>query len=151
MKAVILRRRFPALEKYIASGNTTYLQEANYSLKAAKGQVAEVREIPLNILKHNYDTLAKKYNDIYLKEPQLSPQYKLCNALNAYLNEIGKPFGNRLLDLGSGTGIIGKTLKEFKVAGHVTGVELSPKMSEIAVTLKNDNMPTYNQSAQHQH
>lgn len=133
------------LLRYKGSQQPAYQQECEYTLKVIENQLAGIKEIPLSLIKHKYDCTAVEYHQHLLDNINSTAQMKLCAALEGYLNEIARPYGNRLLDLGSGTGFIGRLLRENKAIGFATGVDISNEACKLAAAQKIDGNFVYNQ------
>jgi predicted TPR repeat methyltransferase len=132
----------PYIESYLKGMDTTFREEAKYCYDLAYGRIQNIKAIPQSIVKRTFNLLAEKYDEIFFSKPNL-PQDEVYKQLNAYVNEVGSPYGNKVLDLGCGTGYIAKMLKSNKVAGSIVGVDFSSKMIEICKALKIDHAPCY--------
>jgi predicted TPR repeat methyltransferase len=132
----------PYIEAYLKSTDTRFREEAKYCYDLIHGRLKNIQKIPLKILERTFDILAPKYNDIFLSKPN-PPQDEVYKAISAYMSEIGSPYGNRILDLGCGTGYIVELLKRHKIAGSAQGVDISSKMLDICKNLKVDGIPCY--------
>lgn len=132
------------INSYLKSNDLHYQIEAKYCYDLINGRTKNITKIPLSIVKRTFNLLAPKYNSIFL-DNTLSPQNEIFKAINNYVNEISSPFGNKVLDLGCGTGYIAELLKLNKVASSIQGVDLSPIMISICSRLQLQNIPCYDQ------
>ncbi len=130
------------LEQYIRSGDDRYRSEADYCLKVAQGHSEQIKQIPLSIVDRLFNLLAEKYDSIFLQAPDL-PQDEVYKIIVSHFAATGHPYGNRILDLGCGTGYIAKMLKNSKIAFAIEGVDISSKMITMCKELKIEGMPCY--------
>jgi len=131
-----------ALEKYLASEHTLFAPEAEYCLKLAQREEDGVTQIPLSIIARIFDLLAPEYDDIFLKAPDL-PQDEMYRMIVSHFVEVGHPYGNRILDLGCGSGYIAKMLKNSKIAFAIEGVDISTNMIKLCKEIKVEGIPCY--------
>ncbi len=132
----------PYIDAYLKSTDTRFREEAKYCYDLSYGRLKNIKKIPISIVERTFDILAPKYNSIFLSKPN-PPQDEIYKAISAYMNEIGSPYGNRVLDLGCGTGYIVALLKRHKLAGSAHGVDISSQMLAICRDLKIDDIPCY--------
>ncbi len=132
----------PYIESYLKSSNNNFQSEAKYCYDLSYKRYQNIKGIPTNIVERTFDILAPKYNQIFLSKSN-PPQDDVYKAISAYVSEVGSPYGNRILDLGCGTGYIVSMLRHNKIAGSVHGVDISSKMLGICKNLKIDNIPCY--------
>jgi predicted TPR repeat methyltransferase len=132
----------PYIESYLKSTDSAFRAEAKYCYDFAYGRMQNIKAIPKEIVKRTFNILAEKYDEIFFSKPNL-PQDELYKLVNTYVNEIGSPYGNKVLDLGCGTGYTAKMLKSNKIASFIEGVDFSPKMIEICKNIKIDKTPCY--------
>lgn len=78
-------------------------------------------------IQHIYKGFARTYEERMLKDLEYKGPARMEEALTAV---IGEPKSLRVLDLGCGSGLSGLTFKRY--AAHLTGVDLSPEMIELA-------------------
>lgn len=132
----------PYIEDYLKSPDERFREEAKYCYDLAHRRLKNIKQIPPSIVERTFDILAPKYNQIFLTKPN-PPQDEVYKAISAYMNEIGSPYGNRVLDLGCGTGYIVSMLRRNKIAGSAHGIDNSSQMISICQNLKVDNIPCY--------
>ncbi len=130
------------LDRYLASGHTDYLEEAEYNAKIAANDASDIKAIPKGVVRRIFDILAPKYDEIFIS-PGNTPQDEIYKTIVWYFSKSGHPYGNKILDLGCGSGYIGKMLKNSKIAFAIEGVDISKKMIEKCAALKIDDMPCY--------
>jgi predicted TPR repeat methyltransferase len=135
----------PYLESYLATENPQFKAEAEYTNKIIDGKTSDISEIPNSLVAHFYDLLSPVYNEVFIDSKPDNVQQKLFSNVNRLLTEKARPFGNKVLDLGCGTGIIGKFCRQNRIASFITGVDLSPLMLEQAKKLKSDDFAVYNE------
>jgi predicted TPR repeat methyltransferase len=82
----------------------------------------------LNEIAHRFDDNAAKYH--ITDENTLGAFDKLYSLVLAWLAAVGKAQIEEALDLGCGTGESGERFRH--IAGHLTGVDISPNMVKIA-------------------
>ncbi len=132
------------LEEYMKSSNQKYVDEAKYCLNIINNQVDKINHIPKNIIKATFDGIARTHDKIVIQQQDIAPQQALFSMMLQLLMERNKPFANNILDLGCGTGVIGKFCRAQKVANIIVGVEISPFMVENSLALIQDGMKVYN-------
>lgn len=86
-----------------------------------------INEIPLQVIKEDADRWADIYDMLFLNELQYVGHEAVCK------NVLDNLEGKTVLDLGCGTGLCGKILRQK--AGKIVGVDISPKMIEHANNL----------------
>ncbi len=136
------------LSDYLASSHTQFKPEAEFTMTIISGKSDEIKAIPHSLISHYYDLVSPVYNQMYIDKVQESPQSKLFTVLNKFSTEKGKPFGNKVLDLGCGTGVLGNWLRKIKLASTITGVDISKLMLDTSKSLKFEDFPVYNEVRQ---
>ncbi len=135
----------PYLEMYVNSGDQRYIQETTYCLDVIDARTDNIATIPLNIIKENYNIYAGFYNQMVEANIEDSPQLKLSQMILKFLNELNKPVVNKVLDLGCGTGLVGKQLKAARNINYMIGVDIANSMLDEAKILKEGTEPVYNE------
>ena len=137
-------------ELYQSSGDQTFATEMQYYELLLKNK--EIKEVPGPIIRDKFNQLATKYDAFHKKMKENSPQTLLCNELLAITSHqsqseviYNKPFGNNILDLGCGTGIIGSSLRQSGIANFIIGIDISEKMTSIAKARVVSDQPSYSQ------
>jgi predicted TPR repeat methyltransferase len=134
------------LDLYLATDNPQFKAEAEYTSKIIDGKTHEITEIPNSLVAHFYDLLSPVYNEAFIDSKPDNIQQKLFSNVNRILTEKARPFGNKVLDLGCGTGVMGKFCRQNRIASFITGVDLSPLMLEQAQKIKIDDFIAYNET-----
>lgn len=135
------------IEKYINNNaNYDFRQEIEYCLAVIDGKADRISSIPFSILSLLFDIVSEGYDEMYSNNLSDTPQYKLSHEVNKFANEKGKPYGNRILDLGCGTGILGSHLRSLKLASYIIGVDFSKKMLAMATAKKDNDIVVYNKT-----
>ncbi len=129
---------------YLESGHKEKVEEANFCLKIIDGDVDNIDLIPLTILTYNFDAIANGYDDMFFNNQKSPYQNVLYNLLLNVIKVSNKLFANDILDIGCGTGIVGKICRRGKIAGNITGIDISSRMLHIASELKIDLEQVYN-------
>ena len=130
---------------YVNSGDQRYIQETTYCLDVIDARTDNIATIPLNIIKENYNIYAGFYNQMVEANIEDSPQLKLSQMILKFLNELNKPVVNKVLDLGCGTGLVGKQLKAARNINYMIGVDIANGMLDEAKILKEGTEPVYNE------
>ena len=108
---------------------------ASHLLAAMTG--AKTRRAPGSYVRDLFDDYAETFDTDLVNDLNYIVPHLIEDALSAYLKadrgSIVPPF-ERVLDLGCGTGLVAEAIRPLSV--HITGVDLSPKMLEIAVSAK---------------
>lgn len=110
-----------ALAKGQAGGDAGLAAQARFLL-AALGHGAAPDRAPADYVRDLFDQFAPRF------DAELTGRlaYRTPEALAALLREAGVPGGQRVLDLGCGTGLSGLALAPF--AARLEGLDLSPRM-----------------------
>lgn len=138
-----LKKAKSFLEQYLNKNTKNFEEEAKYTLQILNDDVNNVKNIPNSIVSHQFNLLSSIYNDIYIVDNHDCIQNFIIQNIKQILSDLGQPFGNKFLDLGCGTGYIGKKLKDSKATTQSTGVDISPKMSKLSLSLKSDDLKVY--------
>ena len=136
----------PYLEMYINSSDQRYIEETKYCLDVIDAHTDSITTIPLNVIKENYNIYAGFYNQLVEANIHDSPQLKLSQMILKYLNELNKPVVNKVLDLGCGTGLVGKQLKAARNINYMIGVDIANSMLNEAKGLQEGTEPVYNET-----
>lgn len=132
------------ISEYLKSQDQKYRVEAEYTYDVLENRVQNIQVIPTQLAKHTFDVLSYDYDAIYLSSDE-TPQNTMFSMINSYCVESGSPFGHISLDIGCGTGYIGRMLKSAKIASVINGLDISPRMIEICNSLKNEGLKVYDQ------
>ena len=103
--------------------------------------------IPVEITKEDSDAIAYKYEDLMLEQLEYKAPELLSQAIAKTLakeNLLDKELN--CLDLGCGTGLLGAALKSEVTLKSLVGIDISPKMLELAKTLEMNEKPVYNET-----
>jgi predicted TPR repeat methyltransferase len=133
-------------ETYLATRDQRYVEEAKYCLDVIDQRTDSITKIPLKIIQESYNVYADFYNKIIEANIQNSPQHKLSQLIIKYLNEISKSPINKGVDLGCGTGLVGKQIKATKGINYLIGVDIAERMLEEAKILKEGTELVYNET-----
>ncbi len=133
------------LTEYMSSSHTQFKEEAEFTLKIIEGRLDEIKSMPSSLISHYFDLISPVYNQLYIESSAENPQNKLFSITNKFLVEKGKPYGNKILDLGCGTGIFGKWARQNRIAATIVGIDLSPMMIGQAKDIKVDDFLVYNE------
>ncbi len=133
------------LTEYISSPHTQFREEAEFTLPIIEDKTDEIKSIPNSLIAHYFDLISPIYNQLYIEASTENPQNKLFSIINKLIVEKGKPFGNKILDLGCGTGVFGKWSRQSRIASMIVGVDLSPMMLEQAKNIKVDDFLAYSE------
>jgi len=131
------------LDLYLATNDKDFKDEAIFTKKIIDDTASEIKKIPDTLISRQFNLLAPIYNDIYIVDNHSCIQNFILQDIKRTLSDIAKPFGNKLLDLGCGTGYIAKKLKDSKAISSATGIDLSSKMLDISNRLKSDDLKVY--------
>lgn len=134
------------LNDYIKSGDLRYIDEAKYCLDTAARNKAKIEKIPLNIVRENFNIYSGFYNQLVEANFPDSPQFKLSQVVIKHLNALDKPKVNKVLDMGCGTGLVGKQLRATGNINYMTGIDLADQMLDEAKVLTEGTGPVYNET-----
>lgn len=132
-------------ELYKASGDQRFIQATEFCLTIMQSKQDEDLEIPQDIVAMNFNQIAQKYDENFIMGKVNIPQDSLFSALNEHLQNIGKPFGNLIVDLGCGTGYIGSMIRQSRLSGMLVGVDISREMALITQKRMFEKAVVYNQ------
>lgn len=118
-------------EKYAGIWLEKYPQNpiAAHMVKAVKSGVVPDRAND-EYVRHIFDVFAEDFENVLDSLEYMAPQ-----LINGFLQEFygaSKPRRLRILDAGCGTGLCGKFLKKYTCWRGLHGVDLSPKMLDVA-------------------
>ena len=105
------------------------LEEAQYDL-AALGDGPQPPATPGSYLVRLFDTYARSFEQHLVEKLDYQVPEILCRAVMA----TGPDSGLEVIDLGSGTGLVGKCFRGL--AAHLTGIDISPGMIRKAERLQ---------------
>ncbi|KIE04572.1 hypothetical protein NF27_HJ00250 [Candidatus Jidaibacter acanthamoeba] len=133
-------------EKYLNSKHQDFIEETQYCINLLNNKGAEISSIPKSIIKATFDIIAQALdnNKIIIQQQDIIPQQSLFAGTIQLLMAKNKPFGNDILDIGSGTGIMGKFCRVQKIANIIMGVDISSLMAGRSSYLMLDDMKVYN-------
>lgn len=133
------------LDKYLKSNHQEFIEEAIYCLNILNNQPSKITSIPKNIIKEKFDILAQLQEKTIIQQKDISAQQTLFTNILQALIDINKPFGNTILDLGCGLGMIGKLCRGQKIASSIIGVDISSMTAKQASSLSVEDMKAYNE------
>ncbi|APR97897.1 methyltransferase domain-containing protein [Wolbachia endosymbiont of Folsomia candida] len=141
---------------HFAVGNTnkayTYLtktlkldnnhQEASYYIKKMINPTP-ITELPKNLIKQYFDYTGEYFVEHWL----IAKQYRGHELVHMIITKIFNDSTSKLtiLDLGCGTGICGHFLKIHNTGNHITGIDISSRMLNIARGCFIKGKPVYNE------
>ncbi|NUY39534.1 methyltransferase domain-containing protein [Wolbachia endosymbiont of Litomosoides brasiliensis] len=141
---------------HFAMGNTskayTYLtktlrldnnyEEASYYIKKMINP-APIIKLPKNIIKQYFDYTGEHFVEHWL----IAKQYRGHELVHTVITKIFNDSTSELniLDLGCGTGICGHFLKIHNTGNHITGIDISNRMLNIARGCFIKGKPVYNE------
>lgn len=102
--------------------------DAQFHVDSLSG--AQVERPPESYVKGVFDHYAKNFDTHLVEHLGYEIPIKIANLINSQKSLTPKNL--RILDLGCGTGLVGQRIKN--VCGHLVGVDLSPKMIEVAAS-----------------
>jgi predicted TPR repeat methyltransferase len=85
---------------------------------------------PPSYMRRLFDSFSETYDRHMLEVLNYHAHIHLRDLANKVLKD--KKSALRILDLGSGTGLVGETFKDLAQGGRLDGIDLSPKMNEEA-------------------
>jgi predicted TPR repeat methyltransferase len=85
---------------------------------------------PPSYIRRTFDEFAGHYDETMLDRLGYRGHTQLRHMADAVLPRDGGPW--RILDLGSGTGLVGEAFKDLARGGRLHGIDLSPRMTEAA-------------------
>lgn len=120
------------LNKYLTSNHIDYIPEARYCLALLDNKLAEIKQVPPLIVQIKFNQLAAIYDQLMFVNRASTPQQQLFTMIHHLLIANQKAYGNRVLDLGCGTGVMGRLANSYDIADYQVGVELAENMADIA-------------------
>jgi len=123
-----LKKAASYIQKYLESGDQQYREEAKFCYDIINNRPTFIKSIPNSLIARHYDILAKNYDSIYSNPKIHNAREQLMNAISRLLTEVGRPFGNDVLDVGCGTGALAKLIKSNKSAKNIEGIDISKNM-----------------------
>ncbi|OEY86453.1 hypothetical protein BIY23_04015 [Wolbachia pipientis] len=142
---------------HFAAGNT---QKAyNYFIKALKldnnykeasyyidkmTDPSLIREVPENLIKQYFDYTGEYFVEHWLIAKQYRGHELICTTISKIFGDDSVSKLN-ILDLGCGTGICGHCLRIHNVGNHITGIDISNRMLNIARGCFIKGTPVYNE------
>lgn len=125
------KRYEEALDAYNAAlGIEPENQAARDNREHALFVLGRTQRCPPSYMRQLFDEFSSNYDSYMLDTLQYHAHLHLRDLANKILPK-GKT-ALRVLDLGSGTGLVGEAFKEFAQGGRMDGIDLSPKMNEEA-------------------
>lgn len=117
-------------------------KEASYYIQKMTNP-ASTRELPKNIIKQYFDYTGEYFVEHWL----IAKQYRGHELIHMVVTQIfnKSTIELNILDLGCGTGICGHFLKINNIESHVTGVDISSRMLNIARGCFVKGKPVYNE------
>lgn len=117
-------------------------KEASYYIQKMTDP-ASMKELPKNIIKQYYDYTGEYFVEHWL----IARQYRGHELIHMVITKVfNKPTTElNILDLGCGTGICGHFLKIHDIESHITGVDISSRMLNIARGCFIKGKPVYNE------
>lgn len=111
--------------------------KANYRLALINQHLVNLA-IPPEVVKEDYNMIFKEYENFMLEQNKYEAPYILANRLKEYLKD-----GLDVLDLGSGTGLVGEALATLNPKMNFFGIDISENMSQEAKNLFIDEDALY--------
>lgn len=105
------------------------------------GELPPPATIPLTIIEDYFDGLASSYTSDMVEQQHYTGHNVIADTLLPLISDSEKNF--QILDLGCGTGLCGKIIKEAKSSCILTGIDVSRKMLSEAKSLKTGDIPVY--------
>jgi predicted TPR repeat methyltransferase len=93
-------------------------------------QLRKVTRIADFALREMFDDVATRFDHLMVDELGYRGHLHLRGLADSKLPGLGAPL--RILDLGCGTGLVGDAFKDFAQGGRLDGIDLAPKMIEVA-------------------
>ncbi|HXJ01897.1 MAG TPA: tetratricopeptide repeat protein [Micropepsaceae bacterium] len=93
-------------------------------------ELKRVKRCPPGYLRNLFDEFSSDYDETMLETLGYRAHLHLRALADRVLPRF--PAGRRILDLGSGTGLVGEVFKDLAAGGRLDGVDLSPRMIEAA-------------------
>lgn len=128
---VQLRRFEEAVESYTrALSLRPDLTEASENRLNALFELKRTSRCPPAYMRMLFDDFAPHYDDTMLNKLEYRGHLHL-RTMAEHVIEPLEP-GRRILDLGTGTGLVGETFKDVARGGRLDGIDISPRMIEAA-------------------
>lgn len=125
----------PYIDEYLKSGHKDFLEEAKYCYDIIHNRINLIKTIPSSLVKRYY-TLIIEMMDTLIQISSPCPQELLVSRLSTELTKIGKPYGNKVLDIGCGTGFVADKIRKKKLASSIEGIDFTREMIEKCASRK---------------
>ncbi|HXJ02368.1 MAG TPA: tetratricopeptide repeat protein [Micropepsaceae bacterium] len=93
-------------------------------------ELKRANRCPPGYMRNLFDNFAQHYDETMLGRLGYAAHLHLRTLADRVLPSMGVPW--RILDLGSGTGLVGETFKDLATGGRLDGIDLAPRMIEAA-------------------
>jgi len=103
---------------------------ARENLQQALFQLGRTTRCPPGYMRRLFDGFSGEYERIMLEQLRYRAHLHLRDLADKVLPSKSAPL--KILDLGSGTGLVGETFKDLAQGGRLDGIDLSPAMNEEA-------------------
>jgi predicted TPR repeat methyltransferase len=113
------------------------LLQAQYRLDVLNHK-QDITDIPLEVTKEDHDTLSKSYEKYVLNQLDYNVPKILIEEMSEFIKDTDK-----ILDIGCGTGLVGKEIAQNRSIKSLTGVDVSTKMLELSKDLKIGDKAVY--------
>lgn len=117
---------------YLTSSDNTYLQETRYCLQLLDNKTTDIKAVPPLLLQIKFNQLAGIYDQIMFVNRANTPQQQLFTMTHHLLIANQQSYGNKVLDLGCGTGVMGRLANSYEAAEYLVGVDFAENMINIA-------------------
>jgi predicted TPR repeat methyltransferase len=117
-------------------------EEASYYIKKMIDPTL-IKEIPKNLIKQYFDYTGEYFVEHWLIAKQYRGHELVYMAITKIFNDHAAELN--VLDLGCGTGICGHFLKIHNTGNHITGIDISNRMLNIARGCFIKGKPVYNE------
>lgn len=113
-------------------------RKIHYRIGVINQNLAENVEILPEIVQEDYDMIFKNYENLMLEQNRYTGHFFITERLKNYLKD-----NTDVLDLGSGTGLVGAIIASFNNKVNIYGADISKNMSKEASKLYNKNKIVY--------
>jgi len=130
---VAMRRHEEAVESFDkALGIEPHLETAANNRELALLELGRLTRLPAIAVRTLFDDFSSHYDKTMLEVLGYRGHEHVRSLAERVLKRLTPPW--RILDLGSGTGLVGEAFKDLTVGGRLDGIDLAPRMIEAART-----------------
>jgi predicted TPR repeat methyltransferase len=133
--------------EYVDIGGKDLLEETEYCMNVINRKFDKIHAIPYSLLALSMDRLAESYDDMFFNDQDIGNNERSIHDsyMNLLLDAVKRHNIklNRVLEIGTYTGYLGKKFKRFENDVEIIGMDISSKMKDKASSLRYQKEPVY--------